>query len=127
MADLTSGWKEFENIQEDNSFFPDDMQYSMKNYRKNEVLFHKGDSCDALYVVMSGSVKENFRLYAGIYGLSNNEIVQKTQDMLFELDMLSAKDTLVKELPLGWKQKLSFSLAIVHKPQIVFLDEPTGC
>ena len=72
------------------------------------------------------TVKENFRLYAGIYGLSNNEIVQKTQDMLFELDMLSAKDTLVKELPLGWKQKLSFSLAIVHKPQIVFLDEPTG-
>lgn len=57
MADLTSGWKEFENIQEDNSFFPDDMQYSIKNYRKNEVLFHKGDSCDALYVVMSGSVK----------------------------------------------------------------------
>lgn len=57
MADLTSGWKEFENIQDDNSFFPDDMQFSIKNFRKNDVLFRQGDTCDALYVVMSGSVK----------------------------------------------------------------------
>lgn len=57
MADLTNGWKEFENIQDDNNFFPDDMQFSIKNYRKNDVLFRQGDTCDALYVVMSGSVK----------------------------------------------------------------------
>lgn len=57
MADLTRAWKEFENIQDDNSFFPDDMQFSIKNFRKNDVLFRQGDLCDALYVVMTGSVK----------------------------------------------------------------------
>ncbi len=57
MSDLTKGWDSFENIQEDNSFFPDDMVYSIKNYQKEDVIFRQGDACDALYVVMTGSVK----------------------------------------------------------------------
>jgi CRP-like cAMP-binding protein len=57
MSDLTTAWSSFENIQEDNGFFPEDMVYSIKNYKKNEVVFRQGDACDALYVVMTGSVK----------------------------------------------------------------------
>jgi CRP-like cAMP-binding protein len=57
MSDLTTAWSSFENIQEENGFFPDDMVYSIKNYKKNELVFRQGDSCDALYVVMTGSVK----------------------------------------------------------------------
>jgi CRP-like cAMP-binding protein len=55
MSDLTSEWKEFDNIE--NSFFPDDLIFSIKNYRKKEIVFHQGDTCDALYIVMTGSVK----------------------------------------------------------------------
>jgi CRP-like cAMP-binding protein len=55
MSNLTSEWKEFDNIE--NSFFPDDLIFSIKNYRKKEIVFHQGDTCDALYIVMTGSVK----------------------------------------------------------------------
>jgi CRP-like cAMP-binding protein len=55
MSDLTSEWKEFDNIE--NSFFPDDLIFSIKNYRKKEIVFHQGDTCDALYIVISGTVK----------------------------------------------------------------------
>lgn len=71
-------------------------------------------------------VWENIRLYAGIYGMSDCEIESKTKELLAELKFTEQKDTLVKELPLGWKQKLAFMVAIIHSPQIVFLDEPTG-
>jgi ABC-2 type transport system ATP-binding protein len=72
------------------------------------------------------TVKENIRFYAGIYGMSNKFIKEKTALMLKELQLDSEADRLVKSLPLGWKQKLAFSVAIFHEPQIVFLDEPTG-
>jgi CRP-like cAMP-binding protein len=55
MSDLTSEWKEFDNIE--NSFFPDDLIFSIKNYRKKEIVFRQGDTCDALYIVISGTVK----------------------------------------------------------------------
>jgi ABC-2 type transport system ATP-binding protein len=71
-------------------------------------------------------VWENIRLYAGIYGISDTEIVRKTDETLSKIGLTNEKNTLVKELPLGWKQKLSFSIAIFHEPKIVFLDEPTG-
>lgn len=72
------------------------------------------------------TVKENFRFYGGIYGLSRMEISEKTDFMLNKLDMLANKDMLLKKIPLGWKQKLAFSVASIHNPAVVFLDEPTG-
>ncbi|OIR14156.1 putative ABC transporter ATP-binding protein YbhF [mine drainage metagenome] len=72
------------------------------------------------------TIRENIKLYAGIYGLSDKQIKEKTAMLLKELHMEGEEKTLVRALPLGWKQKLSFSIAIVHDPAIVFLDEPTG-
>lgn len=72
------------------------------------------------------TVKENFRFYGGIYGLSAKRIREQTQFYLDKLDMKSYENMLLKNIPLGWKQKLAFSLANIHKPDIIFLDEPTG-
>lgn len=72
------------------------------------------------------TIKENFSFYGGIYGLSKEAIKEKTQYYLQKLELEKAKNTLLKSIPLGWKQKLSFSLAMIHDPAIVFLDEPTG-
>lgn len=72
------------------------------------------------------TVKENIRFYGGIYGLSNTKIKEKTTELLHKLQMEKEGDHLVRSLPLGWKQKLSFSIAVIHDPSIVFLDEPTG-
>ncbi|HPH24296.1 MAG TPA: ABC transporter ATP-binding protein [Chitinophagaceae bacterium] len=72
------------------------------------------------------TVKENIRFYAGIYGKSNAFIKEKTAYLLGHLYMQKEADTLVKSLPLGWRQKLAFSVAIFHEPSVVFLDEPTG-
>ncbi len=72
------------------------------------------------------TVKENIRFYAGIYGMRSKEIVEKTDELLAQLQLQNEAKTLVRELPLGWKQKLAFSVSIVHDPSIVFLDEPTG-
>jgi ABC-2 type transport system ATP-binding protein len=72
------------------------------------------------------TVQENIRFYAGIYGMTDKFIKEKTAFILQHLHLESEADKLVKSLPLGWKQKLAFSVAIFHEPQIVFLDEPTG-
>lgn len=71
-------------------------------------------------------VWENIRLFAGIYGVPESEIAPKTDELLIRLGLEHERDTLVKSLPLGWKQKLAFSVSIFHEPKIVFLDEPTG-
>lgn len=71
-------------------------------------------------------VWENLRLFGGIYGMNGKQIREKTDRLLGELGFRDERNTLVKALPLGWKQKLAFSLAIFHEPRIVFLDEPTG-
>lgn len=71
-------------------------------------------------------VWENIELFGGIYGLSDKKIAEKTESMLKALDMEKAKNMYVSDIPLGWKQKLAFSIAMVHEPEIVFLDEPTG-
>lgn len=72
------------------------------------------------------TVSENIRFYAGIYGMSRPHIKEKTAQLLQELQLEEEAKTLVSDLPLGWKQKLAFSVSIVHDPDIVFLDEPTG-
>ena len=71
-------------------------------------------------------VWENIRLYAGIYGMKDAEIARKTDELLERLDFTRERNTMVQSLPLGWKQKLAFSVSIFHDPAIVFLDEPTG-
>ncbi len=72
------------------------------------------------------TVRENIRLFAGIYGMSRTDIRRKTAELLERLEFADHADDLVASLPLGWKQKLAFSVSIVHEPEIVFLDEPTG-
>lgn len=72
------------------------------------------------------TVRENIRFYAGIYGKPSKFIKDKTATVLKQLHLTAEADKLVKSLPLGWKQKLAFSVAIFHEPQLVFLDEPTG-
>lgn len=72
------------------------------------------------------TVRENIRFYGGIYGLSEAKIKEKTTQLLQQLLLEDQAHSLVRSLPLGWKQKLAFSIAIVHDPAIVFLDEPTG-
>ncbi|WP_295653737.1 ABC transporter ATP-binding protein [uncultured Mucilaginibacter sp.] len=72
------------------------------------------------------TVSENIRFYGGIYGLRDEQIKIKTAQLLKQLHLEDQEKTLVRDLPLGWKQKLAFSIAIVHDPAIVFLDEPTG-
>ena len=71
-------------------------------------------------------VWENIRLFAGIYGMKEQDIERKTEELLDRLELTAERDTLVKSLPVGWKQKLAFSVSIFHEPRIVFLDEPTG-
>lgn len=72
------------------------------------------------------TVEENIRLFAGIYGLSFGLMEERKNELLKTLNLESERKALVRSLPLGWKQKLSFSVAILHRPRIVFLDEPTG-
>ena len=72
------------------------------------------------------TVRENIRFYGGIYGLTDIQIKSKSEAMLQQLRLETQAKALVKSLPLGWKQKLSFSVAMLHQPTIVFLDEPTG-
>lgn len=72
------------------------------------------------------SVAENLKLFGGIYGLSKEEIRVESNKLLEELGMADKRDLMVSSLPLGWKQRLAFSVSIIHQPKIVFLDEPTG-
>jgi ABC-2 type transport system ATP-binding protein len=72
------------------------------------------------------TVSENIRLYAGIYRLGRKKIAHREEQLLERLGLTHIRKRLIREIPLGWKQKLAFSVAIFHKPAIVFLDEPTG-
>jgi ABC-2 type transport system ATP-binding protein len=72
------------------------------------------------------TVAENIRLYGGIYDLTSNVVRERTRQMLSRLGLEQSAGTLVRALPLGWRQKLAFSVALLHEPQIVFLDEPTS-
>ncbi len=72
------------------------------------------------------TVLENIRFFGGIYGLTNSQLKEKSEQLVTKLGLQNESKKLVGELPLGWKQKLAFSVAILHEPKIVFLDEPTG-
>jgi ABC-2 type transport system ATP-binding protein len=72
------------------------------------------------------TIRENIRLYGGIYGLARQDIAARSQQILTRLGMEQSADLLVRAIPLGWRQKLSFSVALLHRPRIIFLDEPTG-
>jgi len=72
------------------------------------------------------TLRENIRFYGGIYGLSKADIIRKTEEMSERLQLKEITDVLISEIPLGWKQKIAFSVAILHQPKIVFLDEPTS-
>jgi ABC-2 type transport system ATP-binding protein len=72
------------------------------------------------------TVQENITLYGGIYGVSNRDIATRTGDILARIGLEHAGNEMVREIPLGWKQQLAFSVALLHQPAVVFLDEPTG-
>ncbi|HKK09611.1 MAG TPA: ABC transporter ATP-binding protein [Bacteroidales bacterium] len=72
------------------------------------------------------TIRENFRLFGGIYGLRRKEIRSRTEELLNRLDLYEYRNRILHSLPLGWKQKLAFSVAIMHHPKVVFLDEPTS-
>ncbi|MBC8342809.1 MAG: ABC transporter ATP-binding protein [Bacteroidetes bacterium] len=72
------------------------------------------------------TIRENINFFGGIYGLSRTEIKTRTTNLLEKLQFTHAANKLIREIPLGWMQKLAFSIAILHKPKIAFLDEPTG-
>lgn len=96
-------------------------------YRENEKIKRNiGYMSQKFSLYEDLTVRENIRFYAGIYGKSSSFIREKTGIVLKELHLSGEADKLVKSLPLGWKQKLAFSVAIFHEPRLVFLDEPTG-
>lgn len=85
-----------------------------------------GYMCQKFSLYEDLKVYENIRLYAGIYGLSTKEIRSRTDHLISSLGLETVRNKLIADLPLGWRQKLAFSVAIIHRPSIVFLDEPTG-
>ncbi len=96
-------------------------------YRQaEEVKRHIGYMSQKFSLYNDLKVWENLRLFGGIYGMKGREIAAKTDRLLQELGLEAERDTLVAALPLGWKQKLAFSVSIFHEPEVVFLDEPTG-
>lgn len=72
------------------------------------------------------TVDRNLRLFATIYGMTRREIDRKSAELYAKLDMAEMRNSLVRDLPVGWKQKLAFSVSTIHNPKVVFLDEPTG-
>lgn len=99
--------------------------YDVKKY-PNKVKSNIGYMSQKFSLYDDMTVKENFRFYGGIYGLSRKEIKLKTNYFLEKLDMVDTRDVVLNQIPLGWKQKLAFSVANIHDPKVVFLDEPTG-
>ncbi len=96
-------------------------------YKENEsIKKHIGYMSQKFSLFEDLTVRENIEFFGGIYGLSRKELKEKGNDLIQRLGMGKEAEKLVGSLPLGWKQKISFSTAILHQPKIVFLDEPTG-
>lgn len=93
---------------------------------QEEIKKHIGYMSQRFSLYPDLKVSENIELFGGIYGLSDMQIAEKGKSMLARLGLEEAAGMFVKDIPLGWKQKLAFSIAMIHDPEILFLDEPTG-
>ncbi len=91
-----------------------------------EIKSHIGYMSQRFSLYNDLTIWENMMLFAGIYGMSKKESEERALWLLDRLQFMSEKDTVVASLPLGWKQKLSFVIATIHRPEVIFLDEPTG-
>ena len=94
--------------------------------RQEEIKKHIGYMSQRFTLYPDLKVCENIELFGGIYGLNDRQIEEKRRSMLQRLGLEEVSNMYVKEMPLGWKQKLAFSIAMIHDPEILFLDEPTG-
>ena len=94
--------------------------------QREEIKKHIGYMSQKFSLYDDLTVLENIQFFGGIYGLSNAKIKEKSQELIVKLGLEKETRRLVSTLPLGWKQKLAFSVAVLHDPRIVFLDEPTG-
>ena len=94
--------------------------------QSEEVKKHIGYMSQKFSLYENLTVAENIRLFCTIYGMSNKEIKEESTRLYSYLDMMGMEKKLVKDIPIGWKQKLAFSVATMHNPAVVFLDEPTG-
>jgi ABC-2 type transport system ATP-binding protein len=94
--------------------------------RPDEVRRHIGYMSQRFSLYDDLTVQENITLYGGIYGLTDGQIDERADALLHGLQLERSRDARVASLPLGWKQKLAFSVAMLHEPAVVFLDEPTG-
>lgn len=94
--------------------------------RPEDVKRHIGYMSQKFSLYGELSVKENLKLFSSIYGVSNADFKKRSDQLFDELGMNDMRNTLVKDIPVGWKQKLAFASATIHLPEVVFLDEPTG-
>ena len=94
--------------------------------QRNEIKRNIGYMSQGFSLYDDLTVKENIEFYAGIYGLKRTVIKERFNELVIKLGIQDLKNTFVRDLPLGWKQKIAFSVAIFHKPKLVFLDEPTS-
>ena len=94
--------------------------------RQEDIKKHIGYMSQRFSLYPDLKVGENIELFGGIYGLNDKQIAQKREPMLERLGLEKAEKMYVRDMPLGWKQKLAFSIAMIHNPEILFLDEPTG-
>lgn len=96
------------------------------NTQAEEIKRHIGYMSQKFSLYSELTVIENLKLFATIYGLSHKEIIERSERLFHELDMEGMRKALVKDIPVGWKQKLAFATATIHNPEVLFLDEPTG-
>ena len=94
--------------------------------QRNQLKYKIGYMSQKFSLYEDLTLKENVKFYGGIYGLDKKTIKERTNLMIERLELGSIENTLISEIPLGWKQKIAFSVATIHQPEIVFLDEPTS-
>jgi len=96
------------------------------SHHPNRIKKGIGYMCQRFALYEDLTVFENIQLYGGIYGLTPREIRSRSNELLDKLSITDLRNRLIRSVPLGWRQKLAFSIAVLHRPKIVFLDEPTG-